>query len=85
MKYIHYLPFICSFLLMLSVQQVSVACSVCYGDSESPMIIGMNMGILTLLIFVVGILASFAVFFLNLRKRAKVYANRLNEKEGGKL
>jgi len=84
-KYIHYFPFICSFLLIPSVQQVSVACSVCYGDPESPMIIGMNMGILTLLIFVIGTLASFAVFFLNLRKRAKVYANSLNRKEGGKL
>jgi len=82
-KRINYLPFTCSFLLMLSVQQISVACSVCYGDPESPMIIGMNMGILTLLVFVAGIWASFAVFFLNLRKRAKVHANSLNEKKGG--
>jgi len=36
-----------------------------------------------LLVFVVGIWASFAVFFLNLRKRAKVHANSLNEKKGG--
>jgi len=49
------------------------------------MIIGMNMGILTLLIFIIGTLASFAMFFLNLRKRAKVHANSLNRKEGGKL
>ena len=39
------------------------ACAVCYGDTNSPMSHGMNMGILTLL-GVISFILFFVVFFI---------------------
>ena len=47
------------------------ACAVCFGASDAPQTKGMNMAILTLLFVIGGVLASFAAFFLHLRRQAK--------------
>ncbi|MCB1126826.1 MAG: hypothetical protein KDM81_10040 [Verrucomicrobiae bacterium] len=46
------------------------ACAVCFGRSDSPLAEGMNMGILTLLGVIVGVLAAFTAFFVFLGRRS---------------
>lgn len=61
--------------LMLAVPRVALACPVCFGQSDSLMAQGVNMGIYFLLAVVVGVLAAFASFFVYLARRAKAFAN----------
>jgi maltodextrin utilization protein YvdJ len=51
-----------------------VACAVCFGQSDAPMAIATNMGILTLLIVIVGVLVGFGAFFVYLNRRARLVA-----------
>ncbi|MAV59512.1 MAG: hypothetical protein CMG07_06150 [Candidatus Marinimicrobia bacterium] len=51
-------------LILLSfVSSNLYACAVCYGDPNSPMTHGMNMGILTLLFFI-GFILTIVLFFI---------------------
>jgi hypothetical protein len=61
--------------LMLSVPRAALACPVCFGQSDSPMAQGVNMGIFFLLGVVGCVLAAFAVFFLYLARRARAFAD----------
>ena len=61
--------------LMIAVPRLALACPVCFGQSDSPMAQGVNMGIYFLLAVVVGVLAAFASFFVYLARRAKAFAN----------
>jgi heme/copper-type cytochrome/quinol oxidase subunit 2 len=49
------------------------ACSVCYGDPNSNLSRGLNMGVLVLLLVTAGVLAVFAYFIFSLRRRAKLF------------
>ena len=60
--------------LMLAVPRAALACPVCFGQSDSPMAQGVNMGIYFLLAVVVGVLAAFASFFVYLARRANAFA-----------
>jgi hypothetical protein len=60
--------------LVLAVPRVALACPVCFGQSDSPMAQGVNMGIYFLLAVVAGVLAAFASFFIYLARRAKTFA-----------
>lgn len=46
------------------------ACAVCYGNANSAMTRGMNMGIISLLFVVVAVLSVFAYFFVQLIRRS---------------
>ena len=61
-------------VLVLAVPRVVLACPVCFGQSDSPMAQGVNMGIYFLLAVVAGVLAAFATFFIYLARRAKTFA-----------
>jgi len=50
------------------------ACSVCFGNSDSPHVQGMNNAILFLLTVTLGVLAAFAVFFVVLWRRSRLHA-----------
>lgn len=50
------------------------ACAACYGQSDSPMAIGMNWGIMSLLVVVVGVLSGIATFFVYLAKKSSTGA-----------
>jgi hypothetical protein len=63
---------------LLAAPRAAFACPVCFGDSNSPMAIAMNIGILFMLIVVAGVLGGFASFFIYLIRRAK----RVAEQEG---
>jgi hypothetical protein len=58
----------------ISLPRSAHACAVCFGQSDSPMAIATNMGILTLLVVIVGVLAGFGAFFVYLNRRARLVA-----------
>jgi len=60
--------------LVLAAPRAALACPVCFGQSDSPMAIAMNMGIIAMLIVVAGVLGGFASFFIYLMRRAKLVA-----------
>jgi hypothetical protein len=51
------------------MSELLLACAACYGQSDSPMANGMNWGIFSLLVVVVGVLASIAAFFIYLARK----------------
>ena len=61
--------------LMLSAPRVALACPVCFGQSDSPMAQGVNMGIFFLLGVVGCVLAAFAAFFVYLARRSRALAD----------
>jgi hypothetical protein len=46
-----------------------LACAACYGKSDSPLALGLNWGIFSLLGVVIFVLGGFAGFFIYLVKR----------------
>ncbi len=63
---------------LVAAPRAAFACPVCFGDSNAPMAVAMNMGILAMLIVVAGVLGAFASFFIYLIRRAR----RVAEQEG---
>jgi hypothetical protein len=62
-------------LAMASVPSSALACSACFGRSDDAMAQGMNMGIFTLLIFIMLVLAGIAAFAVFLAVRSARMAN----------
>jgi len=61
--------------LLLALRADSLlACSVCYGQSDSPMARGMNWGILSLLGVIGGVLAGVTLFFVHVGRRSAAIA-----------
>ena len=56
---------------LLAAPKAALACPVCFGDSNSPMAIATNMGIIAMLVVVAGMIGAFATFFIYLNRRAK--------------
>ena len=61
--------------LLLGVPRVALACPVCFGNSDAPMAVATNNGVLFMIGVVVAVLVAFASFFIYLIRRA----NRLAE------
>ena len=51
-----------------------LACAVCFGQSDDPMAVAMNLGIIFMLVVIVGVLAGFASFIVYLNRRARLVA-----------
>jgi hypothetical protein len=62
---------------------VLLACSACYGQSDSPLAKGMNWGIFSLLGVVVVVLASVATFFIFLAKKSAAFSVSTPPSVGG--
>ena len=60
--------------LVFAAPRSAMACPVCFGQSDSPMAIATNMGIIAMLVVVAGVLGAFASFFIYLMRRAKLVA-----------
>ena len=60
----------------------SLACSVCYGQADSPMIDAAQMGTWLLLGVVLAVQMAFAAFFLYLRRQAARHAQGTSEATG---
>ena len=58
---------------MLAVPRVALACPVCFGQSDSPLAKGLNVGVLFLLGIITAVLIGFASFMIYLARRAKVF------------
>jgi hypothetical protein len=58
--------------LVLLVPQTALACPVCFGENDSPLALGINYGILAMLVIIGGLWAAFGSFFIYLRRRARL-------------
>ena len=56
----------------LCAPRAALACPVCFGNSDAPMAIATNTGVLAMLVVVAGVLGAFASFFIYLMRRAKL-------------
>ena len=65
-------------LVAVAAPRAALACPVCFGNSDSPLAIATNMGIIAMLVVVAGMIGAFATFFIYLNRRAK----RVAEQEG---
>jgi beta-lactamase regulating signal transducer with metallopeptidase domain len=68
-------------LAMLVAPRAADACPVCFGRSDSPLALATNLGVLTLLGVVVGVLGSFAAFFVYLARRARLVDSLVDSNE----
>jgi hypothetical protein len=57
--------------LIVAAPRAALACPVCFGNSDSPLAIATNMGIIAMLVVVAGMVGAFATFFIYLNRRAK--------------
>jgi len=62
--------------LSLAAPRAALACPVCFGDSNAPMAIAANAGIIFMLVIVAAVLCGFASFFIYLMRRAKRVATQ---------
>jgi hypothetical protein len=74
---------LCLTVSVLAVPRVALACPVCFGQSDSPMAVAANMGILFMLGVTVSVLAAFACFFIYLMRRAKLAPDNENPGDPG--
>ena len=58
--------------LVFGATRPALACPVCFGQSDAPMALATNAGVLAMLGVVVAVLACFATFFVHLMRRAKM-------------
>jgi hypothetical protein len=61
---------------LLGAPRAALACPVCFGNSDSPLAIATNMGIIAMLVVVAGMIGAFATFFIYLNRRAKRVAEQ---------
>jgi hypothetical protein len=61
-------------LLLLAAPRLALACPVCFGQNDSPLAKGVNMGIFFMLGVVTVMLVGFASFFVYLSRRARLAA-----------
>jgi hypothetical protein len=77
---------VASYLVVFSfVPRAALACPVCFGNSDAPMAIATNTGILFMLGVVVLMLTAFASFFVYLIRRANRLAADTANAEGARL
>ena len=69
----------------MNVTTMLVACSMCFGAEETPMIDGAKLGVIALLAVTLVVQGGFAGFFFYLRKRAKQIAELELEEEWADL
>ena len=60
--------------------RAALACPVCFGQSDSPLAKGVNMGVLFLLGTITAVLIGFASFMIYLARRAKVFAGDTSDR-----
>ena len=63
------------FIIFSLIPGALFPCAVCYGNPEAPMTHGMNMGVLTLLGFIIFILLVVAYSIFTISMRAKKITN----------
>ena len=67
--------FIIAAAVLICGSSNALACPVCFGADETPLIEGAKLGVLLLLAITLAVQGGFVGFFLYLRKRAKRIAD----------
>lgn len=57
---------------LILVPRAALACPVCFGNSDSPLVSATNLGIMAMLGVVAGVLSGFAAFIVHLNRRARL-------------
>jgi hypothetical protein len=65
-------------LIFLAAPRLALACPVCFGQNDSPLAKGVNMGIFFMLGIVGLMLGAFAAFFVYLSRRARLFDDSAN-------
>lgn len=65
-------------VLALAAPRAALACPVCFGQNDSPLAAGINLGIFAMLGVTGAVLAGFASFFIYLMRKGRA-ASALNE------
>ncbi len=74
------------FTLAISIApRAALACPVCFGNSDAPMAVATNTGVIFMLGVVVLMLAAFASFFVHLIRRANRAAELTAPAEAARL
>jgi len=68
---------------LLAAPRAALACPVCFGNSDSPIAIATNTGIIFMLAVVAAVLCGFASFFIYLMRRANRVAASSDPAESG--
>jgi heme/copper-type cytochrome/quinol oxidase subunit 2 len=53
------------------------ACATCFGKSDSKLAEGMNWGIFTLLVIIMGVLGAISAFFVFIARRAATHQSQV--------
>jgi hypothetical protein len=56
--------------VVLTLPRGVFACAACYGQSDSPLAVGMNWGIMALLGVILSVLSGIVVFFVHVGRRS---------------
>lgn len=67
-------------LVATGLPRATLACPVCFGQSDSPLAQGANSGIYFLLAVTAGVLVAFASFFIYLVRRARRFPVEANDR-----
>jgi hypothetical protein len=59
-------------IALLAIPREALACPVCFGQSDAPLALAINRGVLAMLGFVAVVLSAFAAFMIYLYRRAKL-------------
>lgn len=65
-------------LLFIGLTHSAQACATCFGKSDSKLAEGMNWGIFTLLVIVVGVLAGISAFFVYIARRSALQKSKVH-------
>jgi hypothetical protein len=60
-------------VVLVAAPRAALACPVCFGQNDSPLAQGVNMGILAMLVIIGGVLAGFGAFIVRLALRARAF------------
>lgn len=55
----------------MSFESLIVACSICFGAADGPMLDAARLGVLVMVVVTAAMLAAFGVFFVRLARRSR--------------
>lgn len=62
---------------LIHLAPAAQACATCFGKSDSKLAEGMNWGIFTLLVFIMGMLGAISAFFIFIARRSATHQSNV--------
>jgi hypothetical protein len=75
----------CVLAALILAPRAALACPVCFGNSDAPMAVATNNGVLFMLGVIAVVLSAFAAFIVNLMRRANRAAKDTATGEAGRF